>query len=98
MNTKNKLRKYVSPSVRNLSDLSVSGNGGGPLGVCTPGSFPWNGCSQGSAFGIPSNCGGGSNPSTGNNCQSGTNPDTGTTQCYPSGSHAGNTCDRGNYA
>ncbi len=91
-------RMYKRPLSRNLSDLVASGGGVGPLGVCTTGSFPWNGCSQGSAFGNPGNCNGGSSPTTGNNCQVGTNPNTGTTQCYPSGSVAGNTCTTGNFA
>ena len=86
MEPKKVRRTYVPPQTRNLSDLAVSGGGPGPLGICTTGSFPWNGCSQGSAFGL------------GNNCQTGTTPDTGTTQCYPTGSVAGNNCSVGNYA
>ena len=100
MESKKVHRTYVPPQTRNLSDLAVSGGGPGPLGICQPqGSFPWNGCSQGDAYGTTTDCQPGLTPTPGgNNCQAGPNPDTGTTQCYPAGSVAGNTCSAGSYA
>lgn len=93
----NKRLKYERPWSRNLSDTVVKGGPPGPLGVCTAGQFPWNGCQEGSNFG-PQTCFPGTSALIGNNCNAGPNPDTGTTQCYPDGSVASNTCGQGRFA
>jgi hypothetical protein len=93
-----KNKNYEPPESMDLSDLTVNGGGVHPMGICTIGSFPWDGCVQGSAFAIPSSCNPGTTPNSGNLCYAGTTPDTGTSQCYPHGSVAGNTCEAGNYA
>ena len=100
MDSEKKRPKYVPPQSRNLSDLAVSGGGVHPLGVCTPtGSFPWNGCNHGNDLGTSISCNDGGSPdSPGNNCTPGATPSTGTTQCYPHGTTAGNSCTGGNFA
>ncbi len=98
MNNQSPRRVYQAPMSRNLSGRSVVGQDVGPMGVCSAGQFPWQGCSQGFSYGEPGNCDPvGGSPSLGNLCQVGTTP-VGTTQCFPVGSAAGNTCGVGTWA
>ena len=56
MKKKDKRPPYEPPLARDLSILSVRGDGPSPLGVCTSGLNPWNECAAGTAAPPPADC------------------------------------------
>jgi hypothetical protein len=88
-------RKYQTPQILNLSNSSAAGDGSGPLGICSSGSYPWETCTGGDVFtGKP--CTTGMLFSLGGrDCASGGTP-TGDA-CKITGSKATNTCTSGTW-